>query len=105
MIQLKYYIYMIECSNGHYYTGYTTNVERRYREHLQGNAKCKYTRSFPPKLLVASWCVGGDRSQALKIECEVKKLSKVQKQRLVNEPSRLQNLMLERGYTMETIRK
>ena len=100
---MNYYVYIIECSNGHYYTGYTTDVERRYREHLQGNAKCKYTRSVPPRRLAVSWCIGSDRSHALKVEREIKKLNKVQKQRLISEPSYLQDLMLGQGYAMKIV--
>jgi len=69
---------MLECSNGHYYVGYTTDIKRRYREHQQGSSKCKYTRSFPPKRIVAYWAANS-LSQALKLECYLKKLSKEEK--------------------------
>ena len=85
----KYYVYVIECLNGSFYTGYTTNLERRYQEHLTGSLKCKYTRSFPPKRLAATWCVGVDLSIALKTERAIKKLTRAQKQTLINDPESL----------------
>ena len=80
---------MLECSNGAFYTGYTTDLERRYREHQQGSAKCKYTRSFPPKKISASWKIDTDLSSILKIEAYIKKLSTKEKKRLVGNPEEL----------------
>ena len=76
-----YYVYMLECSNGHYYIGYTTDIERRYQEHREGSSKCKYTRSFPPKRIVMCWTVNS-LSQALKLERYLKKLSRDEKSHL-----------------------
>ncbi len=73
---------MLECSNGAYYTGYTTDMERRYQEHLDGTYKCKYTRSFPPVKIAACWEVN-DLSEALKFEHKIKALSREEKERLV----------------------
>ena len=81
----SYFIYILECSNGAYYTGYTTDIERRYQEHLNGSLKCKYTRSFPPKRIAACWEIEGDLSAALKIEKRIKLLSREDKHRLLTE--------------------
>ncbi|PIZ04892.1 MAG: endonuclease [Gammaproteobacteria bacterium CG_4_10_14_0_8_um_filter_38_16] len=78
---MKHYVYIIECQNGSYYTGYTTDVARRYEEHKTG-VNCKYTRSFPPKKLQAFW-VFDHKSDALRIEYKIKLLSKAQKKRLI----------------------
>lgn len=78
-----YYIYILECSNGAYYTGYTTNLDRRYQEHLEGSRKCKYTRSFPPVRMAASWKIGNDLSKVLKLEQKIKKLTRKDKERLI----------------------
>ncbi len=80
---MKYYIYIIECSNGAYYTGYTTDIERRYQEHVAGSAKCKYTRSFPPKCLAAYWQVAENISTVLKLEKKIKSLSRPEKSKLI----------------------
>ncbi|ODN43555.1 GIY-YIG nuclease family protein [Piscirickettsia litoralis] len=84
-----YYIYILECSNGALYTGYTTNLERRYQEHMQGSSKCKYTRAFPPKCLAACWQINGTLSNTLKIEALIKKLKRPKKLNLINSPERL----------------
>lgn len=84
-----YFIYLLECSNGSYYTGYTTDLERRYQEHLHGSAKCKYTRSFPPRRIAAYWLIETNLSQILKIEAAIKRLSNLQKQHLCQTPEQL----------------
>lgn len=81
-----YFIYILECKNGAYYTGYTTDLERRYGEHQEGSERCKYTRSFPPIRIAASWKIKTDLGQVLKIEKKIKSLSKIQKLKLVNSP-------------------
>ncbi|MBX9705442.1 MAG: GIY-YIG nuclease family protein [Gammaproteobacteria bacterium] len=87
-----YFIYIIECSNGSYYIGYTTDMERRYQEHCQGSAKCKYTRSFPPKRLAACWqFTEVEVGDMLRLETQLKKLNKQQKRLLVNNPELLVN--------------
>jgi putative endonuclease len=86
---MGYYLYILECSNNSYYIGYTTDIERRYQEHLQGSSKCKYTRSFPPKSLAVCWLIIGEKTEVLSVEKRLKKLSKIQKQRLVNHPKQL----------------
>lgn len=80
---MPYYVYMLECSNGSYYTGYTTDLARRYKEHEQGSDKCRYTRSFPPKKLVTFWILES-KSVALCIEAKIKKLHKHQKLQLID---------------------
>lgn len=86
---MVYYIYILECINGNYYTGYTSNMERRYQEHLSGSIKCKYTRSFPPMRLAACWRLESSLSVALKIEHKIKQLSKTAKKKLIEHPKQL----------------
>lgn len=88
-----YFIYILECSNGAYYTGYTTDIERRYKEHQEGSAKCKYTRSFPPKHLVKYWQLEMDLSTVLKLEYAIKQLNKQKKQLLIENPDTLLELL------------
>lgn len=89
MATKSYYIYILECSNGAFYTGYTTDIKRRYREHQQGTAKCKYTRSFPPVKISAYWQINTDIADALKIEHYIKKLSREKKLSLISQPDKL----------------
>ncbi|EKD91924.1 MAG: hypothetical protein ACD_29C00300G0001 [uncultured bacterium] len=79
---MSHYVYMLECMNGSYYTGYTTDVMRRYQEHQAGSAKCKYTRTFPPKKIAAIWEFD-NKSEALRMEAKIKTLSKKDKSNLV----------------------
>lgn len=79
---MPHFVYMIECINNTYYTGYTTNVERRYKEHELGTIKCRYTRSFPPKKLAAFWKFK-NKSAALRREACIKQLPRFEKQKLV----------------------
>lgn len=79
---MPHYVYIIHCINNTYYTGYTTDIRRRYKEHEQGSEKCRYTRSFPPKKLVAYWSFD-NKSDALKKEAEIKKLSRDEKIKLI----------------------
>lgn len=78
---MKHFVYIIECVNGNYYTGYTTDVRRRYEEHTRGSSKCRYTRSFPPKKLVVFWTLAS-KSDALSLESKIKKLPKSEKIKL-----------------------
>lgn len=89
----QYFVYMIECQNGAYYVGYTTDVDRRYREHIAGSAKCKYTRSFPPRRLAAYWLVGNELSMALKLERQLKKLSAKAKAALAKQTQPLAEML------------
>ena len=68
-----FWVYIIYCKNNTLYTGYTINLIQRYYNHVQGTA-AKYTRSFRPLSLVASWPVYGSKGQALKIELLIKKI-------------------------------
>ncbi len=79
----KHYVYIVECADGTFYTGYTTNVDRRINEHNYGSRAAKYTRSRRPvKLLYTE--VYDNVSSALKREYQIKKLSRKQKKALVD---------------------
>ena len=78
----NHFVYMIECINGTYYTGYTTDIARRYKEHQKGSNKCRYTRSFPPKALVLTLSFE-TQSDALKKEAEIKKMSRHEKTQFI----------------------
>lgn len=90
-----YYIYILECVNGSYYIGYTTDLERRYSEHQMGSPKCKYTRAFPPQRIAASWELDVELPYVLSIEATLKKLSKLEKKILVDDPDMLNLIITE----------
>ncbi|MEL4252248.1 GIY-YIG nuclease family protein [Shewanella xiamenensis] len=78
-----WYLYLIRCANGHLYTGITTDVARRFNEHQSSSPKAaKYLRGKGPLTLMYQEQVG-TRSDALKREIAVKKLSRSQKLRLI----------------------
>lgn len=88
MNEKHYYIYILHCVNNSYYTGYTTDLVKRYQSHLNGKAS-KYTRSFKPINIAQYWKLRCDKSTAMKIERDIKKLSRVQKENLIASPSLL----------------
>ena len=89
-------VYILLCENGAYYTGYTTDLARRYEEHLAGTDKCKYTRSFKPVKIAQSWHVTTSKNSALKIEKFIKSLSKKKKEALILQPEKLSELWIEK---------
>lgn len=76
-----WYVYMLRCGDGSLYTGSTTDVARRLREHQSGTG-AKYTRSRPPVTLAYTE-KAPDRSAALRREAAIKKLSRRQKLELI----------------------
>ena len=88
----QYYVYILDCKDNRLYTGYTTDLERRYQEHCQGKAS-KFTRSYPPIKIAASWHLeNGNVSDALKLEMAIKKLSKQQKLKIIEKKCDLHQL-------------
>jgi putative endonuclease len=76
-------LYMIRTQNGALYTGITQDVERRFAEHSDGGRKAaKYLRGRGPLKLVFQQKIGS-RSEALKAEAAVKKMSKPEKEEMV----------------------
>lgn len=82
-----YYVYLLLCEDGTYYTGITTDVARRFREHKERGPKgARYTRTHPVKEIAATWEVG-NRSAASKVEARIKRLKHSEKARLAADPS------------------
>lgn len=81
-----WFIYMLRCSDNSLYTGITTDIERRVMEHNTLKTGAKYTKSRRPVTLVYHEQVGS-KSLASKKECELKKLTKQQKEALIYDNS------------------
>jgi putative endonuclease len=77
-----HYAYVLRCSDGTFYTGYTTDVERRVAEHDAGKG-AKYTRGRTPVELVHVESFES-RSAAMSREYEIKQLSRAEKEQLVD---------------------
>jgi putative endonuclease len=78
----KWYVYIVECSDGSYYTGITKDTNRRVLEHNYSFKAAKYTRSRRPVKILFKKEVD-NKSKALKMEYKIKKLSKKMKIKLV----------------------
>ena len=72
-----WYLYLLECTDGSIYTGITVDVEARYAAHVAGRG-ARYTRSHPPKKVLASFEYA-DRASASKAEYAMKKLTAAEK--------------------------
>ena len=81
-----HYVYVLECADGTYYTGYTTDVERRVAEHDAGEG-AKYTRGRTPVELVHVEEYD-TRSAAMSREHGIKSLSRRKKEQLVDGATR-----------------
>jgi putative endonuclease len=80
-----WFLYILECGDGTFYTGVTNDLERRVQTHNEGKAS-RYTRSRRPvKLRHFEPCT--NRSDALIREAAVKSLSRMEKERLFKKAS------------------
>jgi putative endonuclease len=77
------YCYIVECSDGTYYTGWTTDPERRVKQHNKGIG-AKYTSTRRPVKLVYLE-LQPNRTDAMRRELAIKKMNRIQKNRLVEE--------------------
>jgi putative endonuclease len=72
MADKPWFLYLLECANGSYYAGITTNVAARFLAHQQGKG-ARYTRANPPIRILAQ-AEYADRSAASKAEWALKQL-------------------------------
>ena len=76
-----WHIYILESNDGRMYTGITSDIERRFKEHQQGKG-ARFTKAFgAKKMLYYEDCE--TKNEALKREAEIKKLTKSQKLSLI----------------------
>lgn len=78
---MKWYVYILECSDGTLYTGITNDLNKRIITHNKGKG-AKYTKARLPVKLIASF-EAPDRSTASKEEHRIKKLTRQQKLKLI----------------------
>ena len=77
-----YSLYILRCADGSLYTGIAKDVSKRLQQHESGPRGAKYLRGKGP-LRLAFQAAVGDRARALRIEQQVKRLSKPCKEALV----------------------
>jgi len=88
----NWWIYIVQTRLGHWYTGISTDVARRFTAHQSGKG-AKNLRGKGPLTLVYQQQVGS-RSDATKLEMKIKRLSKAQKREYVateHHPLKIQN--------------
>jgi len=78
----EYYIYILECADKTYYTGFTSNLEKRIQEHESGKYKDSYTYKRRPVKLVF-YASFSDVNMAIEKEKQIKKWSKAKKKALI----------------------
>ena len=78
---MGWWVYIVKCSDGTFYTGVSNNLEARIKKHNSGEG-AKYTQSRRPVELVYKE-KSLDRSRSLKREIEIKKLKKSEKLELI----------------------
>jgi putative endonuclease len=78
----EYFVYILLCSDKTMYTGITTNLERRVKEHNNSKLGAKYTKPRRPVKLIYSKEFT-NRSESSKEEARIKRLSRKEKTNLV----------------------
>jgi putative endonuclease len=78
----NYYVYIVSCSDGSFYTGYAADVKKRVAVHNTGKTGAKYTKTRRPVKLVYSEELSS-KSEAMKREYAIKQLTHIEKKKLV----------------------
>ncbi len=79
---MAFYTYMVRCSDGTLYTGYTNDLEKRVETHNLGKG-ARYTRSRLPVELVYHEEFA-TKEEAMSREWHIKRLTRTEKERLIN---------------------
>ncbi len=78
---MSWYVYIIQSSDNSYYTGITTDLERRFKQHANGCGAKYFNGRTPIKIVYKE--VGHSKSSAGKREAKIKKLTKEEKENLI----------------------
>lgn len=78
---MKNYTYIVRCSDGSFYTGWTNHLDERVKAHNSGNG-AKYTKTRTPVELVY-YEEFDSKTEAMKREYAIKQLSRKKKEELV----------------------
>lgn len=81
MAMSEFFVYIARCSDGSLYTGYTSDLEMREKQHNEGKG-ARYTRGRGPVKIVYSERFQ-NKSNAMKREYQIKKMKREEKERLV----------------------
>ena len=86
ILNMVYYVYIAKCADGTFYTGYTTDLTRREKEHNSTKKAAKYTKGRNPVKIIYSEKFLS-KSVAMKREHIIKKLPKNEKLKLFQKGS------------------
>lgn len=94
MNTLPWFVYMIRTDDNQLYTGITTDMARRWREHTSGKAGARYFRGRTPSkiCLLENYA---DRSQASKREAAIKQLKRAEKDLLLTQLNDSQRAIID----------
>jgi len=77
----RWFVYILRCRDGTFYTGITNDLKRRCQQHNKGSG-ARYTRTrLPVRLIFSKSC--RNRTEALVRECAIKSLSRKKKKGLI----------------------
>jgi putative endonuclease len=82
---VKYFVYILQCSDGTFYIGTTNNLEKRLIAHNTSKHGARYTKVRRPVVLVYSENCK-TRGKALKREHALKKLTRIEKLNMIGAP-------------------
>jgi len=83
---MPYYVYILQCKGGTFYTGYTASLNARMKQHMNGKG-ARYTKMHKPKK-IAYTEEFTSRAKAMRREKRIKKLNHKQKQQLIKQQNR-----------------
>ena len=79
---LNYFVYIVKCADNTLYTGYTSNLEQRIKQHNSGSQGARYTKTRRPVKLVFVEIYQTQR-EAIRREIVIKKRSREEKLNLI----------------------
>lgn len=99
----NHFVYILECGDGSYYTGYTTDISQRLAQHECGKG-AKYTRGRGPLTLVYQDKFETKR-EAMQVEYQIKQLSREKKEKIIKEErqNHVESTELQRERDRKTI--
>ena len=78
---LPFFVYILKCSDGSYYTGHTDNIESRISAHHQGKGGIYTSERLPVELVYNGLC--GSRAEAIENERKIKSWSRAKKEAFI----------------------
>ena len=91
-----FYVYMLRCEDNSVYTGFTTDIKRRFREHLEKSKPYgKYTKAHTPLAIEAVWS-SENKKDAYRLEYHIKRHTKDKKESLISEPNALAKMLYKK---------